>query len=89
MDSSFHAAPPSKQTLIERGRRWFETHADELRRTICPTPVAKRLMTDNTSDEVSIAMAICALISPALNPLIALAVAVLIMKRGLVAFCGE
>jgi hypothetical protein len=87
VDKSMHALPPSKKALAARAKTWFEEHVNELQQKVCPSPVAQRLMSGDTADEVSIVATLAGTLSSSFHPVIALAVSVLVVKRGLAAFC--
>ena len=87
IDPTFHITPEPIDKLILAGRRWFSDHYQQLQEKLCPHPIVKRLIDDKTSDEVSIVVTICGLVSASMNPLIAAGVSVLIVKRGLHHLC--
>lgn len=89
LNSAFGATPMPKRHLIEAAKKWFDDNYQSLQGKICPHPIVARLLSDETSDDVSIVVGIASIISDSLTGIVAAGVSVLIVRRGCRMFCAD
>lgn len=78
--------PYTKLQLIERGKRWFIKHSDEIKKEVCSSSKIKDFATKEILD-ITLITAIADLISDAVIKVSPITVSVLICRKGLNVFC--